>query len=79
MNAEFQRNMTDKKAFLNGHCKEVEENNRIGNTRGLCKKIRDTKETFHAKTGTRKDRNSADLTELLLDPYFLFFIVPIFA
>ena len=64
MNSEFQRIASrDKKAFLNGHCKEVEENNRIGNTRGLCKKIRDTKETFHAKTGTRKDRNSADLTE----------------
>ena len=64
MNSEFQRiARKDKKAFLSGHCKEVEENNRIGNTRGLCKKIRDTKETFHAKTGTRKDRNSADLTE----------------
>ena len=64
MNSEFQRiARRDKKAFLSGHCKEVEENNRMGNTRGLCKKIRNTKETFHAKTGTRKDRNSADLTE----------------
>ena len=63
-NVEFQRiARRDKKAFLSGHCKEVEENNRMGNTRGLCKKIRNTKETFHAKTGTRKDRNSADLTE----------------
>ena len=52
-----------KKAFLNDQCKEIEENNRIGKTRDLFKKIRDTKGTFHAKMGTIKDRNGMDLTE----------------
>ena len=53
----------DKKAFLHDQCKEIEENNRMGKTRDLFKKIRDTKGTFHAKMGTIKDRNSTDLTE----------------
>ena len=53
----------DKKAFLKDQCKEIEENNRMGKTRDLFKKIRDTKGTFHAKTGTIKDRNGMDLTE----------------
>ena len=64
MNAEFQRRArTDKKAFLRDQCKEVEENNRMGNSRDLFKKIRDTKGTFHAKVGPIKDRNGRDLTE----------------
>ena len=64
LNAEFQRiARKDKKAFLGDQCKEIEENNRMGKTRDLFKKIRDTKGTFHAKTGTIKDRNSRDLTE----------------
>ena len=53
----------DKKAFLRDHCKEIEESNRMGKTRDLFKKIRDTKGTFHAKMGTIKDRNGMDLTE----------------
>ena len=53
---------TEKKAFLRDHYKEIEENNRMGKTRDLFKKIRDTKGTFHAKTGTIKDRNGMDLT-----------------
>ena len=53
----------DKKAFLSDQCKETEENNRLGKTRDLFKKIRDTKGTFHAKMGTIKDRNGMDLTE----------------
>ena len=53
----------DKKAFLSDQCKEIEENNRMGKTRELFKKIRDTKGTFHAKMGTIKDRNSMDPTE----------------
>ena len=53
----------DKKAFLNDQCKEIEENNRVGKTRDLVKKIRDTKGTFHAKMGSIKDRNCKDLTE----------------
>ena len=53
----------DKKAFLSDQCKEIEENNRMGKTRGLFKKIRATKGTFHAKMGSIKDRNSMDLTE----------------
>ena len=58
LNAEFQRiPRRDKKAFLNGQCKEIEENNRMGKTRDLFKKIRDTKEIFHAKMGSIKDRN----------------------
>ena len=64
MNAEFQRiARRDMKAFLSDQCKEIKENNRMGKTRGLFKKIRDTKGTFHAKMGTIKDRNSIDLTE----------------
>ena len=53
----------DKKAFLSDQCKEIEENDRMGKTRDLFKKIRDTKGTFHAKTGSIKDRNGMDLTE----------------
>ena len=64
MNAEFQRTARrDKKAFLSDHCKEIEENNRIGKTRDLFKKVRDTKGTFHTKMGTIKERNGMDLTE----------------
>ena len=64
MNAEFQRiARRDKKAFLIDQCKEIEENNRMGKTRDLFRKIRDTKGTFHAKIGTIKDRNGMDLTE----------------
>ena len=64
LNAEFQRiARRDKKAFLSNQCKELEENNRMGKTRDLFKKIRDTKGTFHVKMGTIKDRNSVDLTE----------------
>ena len=64
LNAEFQRiARRDKKAFLSDQCKEIEENNRMGKTRDLFKKIRDTKGIFHAKTGTLKDRNGTDLTE----------------
>ena len=64
MNAEFQRIARgDKEAFLSDQCKEIEENNRMGKTRDLIKKNRDTKETFHAKMGTIKDRNCMDLTE----------------
>ena len=63
LNAEFQRiARRDKKAFLSNQCKEIEENNIIGKTRDLFKKIRDTKGTFHAKMGTIKDRNSMNLT-----------------
>ena len=62
LNAEFQRiARRDKKAFLNDQCKEIEENNRMGKTRDLVKKIRDTKGTFHAKMGSIKDRNGMDL------------------
>ena len=64
MSAEFQRTARrDKKAFLSDQCKEIEENNRMGKTRALFKKIRDTKGTFHAKMGTINDRNGMDLTE----------------
>ena len=64
VNAEFQRiARRDKKAFLDHQCKEIEENNRMGKTRDLFKKIRDTKGTFHAKMGSIKDRNGMDLTE----------------
>ena len=62
MNAEFQRiARRDKKAFLSDHCKEIEENNRMGKTRDLFKKVRDIKGTFHAKMGSVKDRNGMDL------------------
>ena len=64
LNAEFQRiERRDKKAFLSDQCKETEENNRMGKTRDLFKKIRDTKGTFHAKMSSIKDRNGMDLTE----------------
>ena len=64
LNAEFQRiARRDKKAFLSDQCKEIEENNRLGKTSDLFKKIQDTKGTFHAKMGTIKDRNDMDLTE----------------
>ena len=64
MNAEFQRiARRDKKAFLDEQCKEIEENNRMGKTRALFKKIRDTKGTLHTKMSTIKDRNGMDLTE----------------
>ena len=64
LNAEFQRiAKRDKKAFLRDQCKEIEENNRMGKTRDLFKKIRDTKGTFHAKMGTIKDRYGRELTE----------------
>ena len=64
LNAEFQRIARgDKKAYLSDQCKEIEENNRMGKTRNLFKKIRDTKGTFHAKLGSVKDRNGMDLTE----------------
>ena len=63
-NAEFQRTARrDKKAFLSDQCKEIEENNRMGKTREVIKKIRDTKGTFHAKMGSTQDRNGMDLTE----------------
>ena len=63
-NAEFQRiARRDKKAFLSDQCKEIEENSRMGQTRDLVKKIRDIKGTFHAKTGSIKDRNGMDLIE----------------
>ena len=64
LNTEFQRTATrDKKAFLSDQCKEIEENNRMGKTRELFKKVRDTKGTFHAKMVSIKDRNGMDLTE----------------
>ena len=64
LNAEFQKvARRDKKAFLSDQCKEIEENNRMGMTRELFKKTRDTKGTFHAKMGTIKDRNDVDLIQ----------------
>ena len=64
LNAEFQRiARRDKKAFLSEQCKEIEENNRMGKTRDLFRKIKDIKRIFHAKMGTVKDRNGMDLTE----------------
>ena len=64
MNADFQRRARRvKKAFLSEQCKEIEENNRLGKTRDLFEKIRDTKGTFHKRMGTIKDRNCMDLTE----------------
>ena len=64
LNAEFQRiARRDKKAFLSDECKEIEENNRMGKTRALSKKIRDIKGIFHTEMGTIKDRNDMDLTE----------------
>ena len=65
LNVEFQRiARRDKKAFFSDQCKEIEDNNRMGKTRDLFKKIRDTKGTFHAKMGLKKDRNGLDLTEV---------------
>ena len=65
LNAEFQRiARRDKKAFLSNKCKEIEENNRMRKTRGLFKRIRDTKGKFHAKIGSIKDRNGMDLTKV---------------
>ena len=64
LNAEFQRiARRDKKAFFSNQCKEIEENNRLGKTTDLFKRIRDTKETFHTKVGSIKDRNGMDQTE----------------
>ena len=64
LDAEFKRiARRHKKSFLSDQCKEIEENNRMGKTRDLCKKIRDTKGTFHAKMSSVKDRNGTDLTE----------------
>ena len=64
MNAEFKKiARRDKKAFLSDQCKEIQEKNRMGNSRNLFKNVRDTKGTFHAKMGTIKDRNGRDLTE----------------
>ena len=63
MNIQLQKIARDKKAFLSDQCKEIEENNRMGKTRNLFKKIRDAKGTFHAKMGSIKDRNGMDLTE----------------
>jgi len=64
LNAEFQRiARRDKKAFLSDQCKEIEKNNRMGKSKDLFKKVRDTKGTFHAKMGSIKDRNGVDLTE----------------
>ena len=64
LNAEFQRiERRDKKSFLSNHCKEIEETNRMGKTRDLFKKVRDTKGTFHAKMGSIKERNGMDLRE----------------
>ena len=64
LNAEFQKiERREKKALLSDQCKEIKENNRMGKTRDLLKKIRDTKGTFHAKIGSIKDRNDMDLTE----------------
>ena len=63
LNAEFQRKARRDKAFLSDQCKEIEGNNRMGKTRDLFKKIRDTKGTFHAKMGSIRDRNGMDLTE----------------
>ena len=71
LNAEFQRiARRDKKAFLSDQCKEIEENNRMGKTRDLFKKIRDTKGTFHAKMSTIKDRNG--MFSIAKSNYFLF-------
>ena len=65
LNAEFQRiARRDKKVFISDQCKEIEENNKMGKTRDLFKKIRDTKRTFHAKMGSIKDRNGMELTEV---------------
>ena len=68
LNAEFQRiARRDKKVFLSDQCKEIEENNKMGKTRDLFRKIGDTKGNFHVRMGTRKDRNGKDLTEATRD------------
>ena len=73
LNAQFQRiARRDKKAFLSDQCKEIEENNRIGKTRDLFKKIRDTKGTFHGKMGSIKDRNCMDLQSSVTNFCFFF-------
>ena len=73
LNAEFQKiARRDKKAFLRDQCKEIEENNRIGKTRDLFKKIRDTKGTFHGKMGSIKDRNCMDLQSAITNFCFFF-------
>ena len=76
LNAEFQRIAKRDKAFLSDQCKEIEENNRMGKTRDLFKKIRDTKETFHAKMGTIKDRNGISnfLEEIFSLSHFIVFL-----
>ena len=77
LNAEFQRiARRDKKAFLSNQCKEIEENNRMGKTRDVFKKIRDTKGTFHAKMGSIKDRNSRDLKEMATHSSILAWRIP---
>ena len=77
LNAEFQRiGRTEKKAFLSDQCKEIEENNRMGKTRDVFKKIRDTKGTFHAKMGSIKDRNSRDLKEMATHSSILAWRIP---
>ena len=76
LNAEFQRiARRDKKAFLSDQCKEIEENNRMGKTRDLFKKIRDIKGIFHANMGSIKDRNGMDLTEGIITIYILICIL----
>jgi len=75
LNAEFQRiARRDKKAFLSDQCKEIEENNRMGKTRDLFKKIRDTKVAFHSKMGTIKDRNGMGVTQFLVHPWAKFLL-----
>ena len=77
MHAEFQRiARRDKKAFLSGQCKEIEENNRMGKTRDLLKRVRDTKGPFHAKMGTIKDRNSMDEKEMATHSSVLAWRIP---
>ena len=78
MNAEFQRiARRDKKAFLSDQCKEIKENNRMGKTRALFKKMRDTEGIFHAKMGTIKDRNGMDLADV--EDIFCIVLLCIFA
>ena len=77
LNEEFQRiARRDKKAFLSGQCKEIEENNRMGKTRDLLKRVRDTKGPFHAKMGTIKDRNSMDEKEMATHSSVLAWRIP---
>ena len=76
LNAEFQRIARDKKDFLSDQCKEIEENNRMGKTRDIFKRIRDTKGAFHAKMGSIKDRNGMDLTEAVQFSHVQFFAAP---